>query len=472
MEHEILSSGNKALKINLNPAIFGTIAEIGGGQEVAREFFRAGGASKTIAKSISAYDKTFSDSIYKSKLGRYVSEARLVKMLDVEYSELSELLYNTRGNTSTFFAFANTVETINYKKDNKGHGWLGIRFQSSPKSKPNDVIIHVILHENDTILQQSTLSVLGINLIFASFYLTNNIDGFLISLLDNLSADRLEINMISVSGSVFAKIDNRLLSVKLVKLGLTQVSAFNRNGEVQQLGDMVYNKNVMLLRGSFRPVTYIEIDMLKSGYATFKKDVDFKDNTSVVLCEITLNNLLDKGKFHEKDFLDRVDLLNGMGQNVMISNFKEFYRLSAYFSQFYINQLRMIMGADILKKVIDEKYYENLKGGILEAFGRLFAKQVKLYIYPFKNTANEPFTTSRNIEIPSHLKALVDYLQYNEKIIDINPIAFRSKKINSLIYSNRKVSEMIKNNDVDWRKMVPKYISDNIIKKGLFSYKN
>ncbi|OFX30374.1 MAG: hypothetical protein A2X08_14325 [Bacteroidetes bacterium GWA2_32_17] len=467
MEHEILSSGNKALKINLNPAIFGTIAEIGGGQEVAREFFRAGGASKTIAKSISAYNKTFSDSIYKSKSERYVSEVRLKKMLEVEYSELSKLLDNIRGKTSTFFAFANTVETINYKKDNKGHGWLGIRFQLTSQSKPNDVIIHAILHENDTMLQQKTLSVLGINLIFASFYLHNNIDEFLISLLDNLSDDRLEINMISVSGSAFTTLDNRLLSVKLVKFGLTPVSMFDRYGEVQQPGDMVYNKNVMLLRGSFRPITYIEIDMLKSGFATFKKDVDFEDDTSVVLCEMTLNNLLDKGEFHEKDFLDRVDLLNGMGQNVMISNFKEFYRLSAYFSQFNINNLRMIMGADILKKVIDEKYYENLRGGILEAFGRLFGKHVKLYIYPFKHKANEPYNTSLNIEVQSHLKALIDYLKYNEKIIDIN-----SKKFSSLIYSNRKISEMIKNNDVNWRKMVPKYISYNIMKKGLFGYKN
>lgn len=466
MEHEILTAENKALKINLDPAIFGTIAEIGGGQEVAREFFRAGGASKTIAKSISAYDKNYSDAIYKSKSERYVSESRLIKMLDVEYSELVELLDDLRGKTSTFFAFANTVETINYKKNNKGHGWLGMRFQLKSQSQFNDIIIHTILHENDSILQQKTLSILGINLIYACFYYHNNIDEFLLSLMDNLSSDRLEINMLSVSGSDFESIDNRLLSVKLVKLGLTQVSVFDKNGEIQQPGDMVYNKNVMLLRGSFRPISFIELDMLDSGFKTFKNDVNFNDDSSLILCEITLNNLMDDGEFHEKDFLDRVDLLNGMGQNVMISNFKEFYRLSAYFSQFNINQLRLIMGANILKRVIDEQYYDNLKGGILEAFGRLFGKHVKLYIYPYKHKLNGPFTTSKNIEIPSQLKYLFDYLLYNEKIIDIE-----AKKFEFEAYNNKKLSNMIKNNETGWENMVPKYISENIIKKGLFGFK-
>jgi hypothetical protein len=466
MEHEILSSENKALKINLNPQIFGTIAEIGGGQEVAREFFRAGGASKTIAKSISAYDKNFSDALYKSKSGRYVSEIRLKKMLDTEYAEITKILTKTRGENSTFFAFANTVETINYRKDNQGHGWLGIRFQLTPLAEPNEIILHTILHENDTILQQRTLSTLGINLIFACYYLSNNIDDLLISLLDNLSNDRLEINMISISGPDFEHCDNRLVSVKLVKHGLTSVSIFDRYGKVQQPGDMLYNKDVMVLRGSFRPVTYIELDMLKSGYALFKKEVNFNTETSVVLCEMTLNNLLEEGEFHEKDFLDRVDLLNGMGQNVMISNFKEFYRLSAYFSQFNIIQLRLIMGADTLRKVIEEKYYTNLKGGILEAFGRLFGKHVKLYIEPFKDKKENPLLNSKNIEIESQLKMLFNYLLYNEMIIDIN--THNSKK---LYISNRLVSKMIKEGTPNWEEMVPKYISENIIKKGLFGYK-
>jgi len=466
MKNEILSISNKALKINLNPKIFGTVAEIGGGQEVAREFFRAGGASKTIAKSISAYDKTFSDSIYKSKSGRYVSESRLLKMLDAEYSELEQLLKISRSNNTTFFAFANTVETINYKKNNKGHGWIGIRFQNEPNEKVNDVIIHAVLHENDTILQQKTLSTIGINLIYACFYLNKNIDEFIISLSDNLTYDRFEINMISVNGPCFKKIDKRLLSVKLVKFGLTEVSIFDRYGEIQQPGDFVYNKNVMLLRGRFRPISYIEIDMLKSGYSNLKKDVQFTKENSVVICEITLNNLLDEGKFHEKDFLDRVDLLNGIGQNVMITNFKEFYRLSAYFSQFNINQLRMIMGSDILIKVFDEKYYDHLKGGLLEAFGRLFAKNVKLYIYPFKNLQTNKTYKIKNLVIQKHLISLLNFLIENKKIIDI-----KAKNFDFNINTNREISHMIKNNDKKWLHMVPKYVSENIINKKLFDYK-
>jgi len=466
MKNEILSISNKALKINLNPKIFGTVAEIGGGQEVAREFFRAGGASKTIAKSISAYDKTFSDSIYKAKSGRYVSESRLLKMLDAEYSELEQLLKISRSNNTTFFAFANTVETINYKKNNKGHGWIGIRFQNEPNEKVNDVIIHAVLHENDTILQQKTLSTIGINLIYACFYLNKNIDEFIISLSDNLTYDRFEINMISVNGPCFKKIDKRLLSVKLVKFGLTEVSIFDRYGEIQQPGDFVYNKNVMLLRGRFRPISYIEIDMLKSGYSNLKKDVQFTKENSVVICEITLNNLLDEGKFHEKDFLDRVDLLNGIGQNVMITNFKEFYRLSAYFSQFNINQLRMIMGSDILIKVFDEKYYDHLKGGLLEAFGRLFAKNVKLYIYPFKNLQTNKTYKIKNLVIQKHLISLLNFLIENKKIIDI-----KAKNFDFNINTNREISHMIKNNDKKWLHMVPKYVSENIINKKLFDYK-
>ncbi len=471
MKTEILSPSNKALKINLDHSIFGTIAEIGGGQEVAREFFRAGGASRTVAKSISAYDKNFSDAFYKSKSGRYVSETRLKKMLDIEYSEIVDILKSERGSTTRFFAFANTVETLNYKKNNQGHGWIGIRFQHTAQSEPNDVILHTILHENDTFLQQGTLGILGINLIYACYFYNENSDDFLTSLLDNLSYSRLEINMISISGSCFENYDNRLLSVKLVKHGLTPVSIFDRNGQVQQPGDMLFNKDVMVLRGSFRPVTYLEMDMLKSGFALFKKEVNeshpWQNESSVVLCEITLNNLMDNGEFHEKDFLDRVDLLNGMGQNVMITNFKEFYRLSTYFSQFKINLLRMILGANILKKVIDEKYYSDLKGGILEAFGSLFGNHVKLYIYPYYPAKSKESFNSNNIEVPVNLQKLYGYLLENKKILDIN-----TQKVLQSPDSNKKVAEMIKKKINGWEKLVPVYISENIIKKGLFGHNN
>jgi hypothetical protein len=470
MKTEVLSPSNKALKINLDHSIFGTIAEIGGGQEVAREFFRAGGASRTVAKSVSAYDKNFSDAFYKAKSGRYVSEARLNKMLDTEYSEVVDILKKERGSSTRFFAFANTVETINYKKNNQGHGWIGIRFQHNAQSEPNDVILHTILHEKDTFLQQGTLGILGINLIYACYFYNDNSDDFLTSLMDTLSPGRLEINMISISGPVFENYDNRLLSVKLVKHGMTPVSVFDRNGHVQQPGDMLFNKDVMVLRGSFRPVTYLELDMLKSGFALFKKEINedhpWKNETSVVLCEITLNNLLDEGKFQEKDFLDRVDLLNGMGQNVMITNFKEFYRLSAYFSQFKINLLRMILGADILKKVLDEKYYSDLKGGVLEAFGQLFGNHVKLYIYPYFQAKLKSSVHSKNIAVPENLKKLYEYLLDNKKILDIS-----TQKTIATPDSSKKVAEMIKKNTKGWESLVPVYISENIIKKGLFGHK-
>ena len=466
MKNEILSPSNKALKINLDHSIFGTIAEIGGGQEVAREFFRAGGASKTVAKSISAYDKNFSDSIYQAKSGRYVSEARLIKMLDTEYTEVETILKSQRGKNTRFFAFANTVETINYKKNNKGHGWIGVRFQHKPNSAPNDVLLHIILHENDTFLQQGTLGILGINLIFACFFYNTDSDDFLVSLMDNLSTSRVEINMVSMTGPVFKKVDNRLLSVQLVKHGMTPVTVFDRHGQVHQPGDMFFEKDLMVLRGSFRPVTYLEMDMLKSGYALFKKDINYQKDTNIVICEITLNNLLDEGTFHEKDFLERVELLNGMGQNVMISNFKEFYRLSSYLSQFKINQLRMVLGADILKKIFDERYYQDLNGGLLEAIAKLFGRKVKLYIYPYFSGGKKKAITSSNIEISKPLNKLYGFLIDNKIILDIE-----TEKVIESAGTNKIIADMIKKKVKGWEKFVPVYISENIKKKGLFGYK-
>ena len=467
MEREILATNRKALRLNLNKSIFGTFAEIGGGQEVSREFFQAGGASGTVAKTISAYDKSFSDALYNNnQAGRYVSEGRLVKMLDKEYSDLCEVISSKRQIETLHFVFANTVTTLNYKKNNVSHGWLGVKFQLHPEAEPNQITLHVNLHEQNALLQQSSLGALGVNFLFACYYFYDRPNSFLQSLLDSLSTDRVEITMIRMSGPDLAYVDNRLLAVQLVKNEMTRAIMFDRYSEVQQPTDMLYKKNVLAFRGSFRPITYVGFDMLKSSYSIFKRDEDYDKYNTISLCEMTMNNLLEQGNFDERDFLDRVDILNGMGQNVMVSNFREYYKLVDYFSQFQIINLRIVIGVLTWIKVLDEKFYTDLKGGVLEALGKLFPKNVKLYIYPALKKSGGELLTSKNIYLSEDIQYLYSYLQYHRMILDITNVNHKKLHIFSI-----RVLEMIKNGEEGWEEMVPAYISKQIKKKKIFGYK-
>ncbi len=463
---EELDTSRKALFLNLDDSIYGSFAEIGGGQEVARFFFQSGGASGTIAKTISAYDMVFSDAEYgKSGSGRYVSEPRLLKMLDKEYSDIVEVLGKKRGEQTRFFSFANTVATINYKKTNEAHGWVGVRFQLKPNAKPNEVVLHVKLLESDSLLQQKTLGILGVNLIYACYYNYQYPNSFLKSLFEGLDNDRLEIDMIRMSGPDLDYVDNRLLAVQLVKNGMTNAIMFDRYGNVKQPSDMFYKKNIMVLRGSFRPITYAGFDMLKSGFALFKKDVGFDKSNTMVLCEITLNNLLDKGSFDERDFLDRVDILCGMGQNVMVSDFREFYKLSEWLGRFKLQNIRMVIGALTFRNVIDEKYYDNLKGGVLEAFGKLFIDNLKIYIYPGRESENCDIMNYKNIPMSSEVGILYKYLFEKGLIIGVEDY-----KESALPCFSHIALDKIKNNDTSWEDMVPKYVSAFIKEKKLFGY--
>ena len=473
MEREIHSTNRKALRLNLNPDIFGSFAEIGGGQEVSRHFFQAGGASGTVAKTISAYDKSFSDAMYSPKKpGRYVSEQRLHKMLDTEFTELTKLLEEKRHDETRFFTFANTVETLNYKKTNQGHGWIGLKFLLQPGSMPNQVIVHVNLLENDQLLQQQTIGILGVNLIFACFNYHEHPNQFLQSLLDNLSTDRIEITMVRMSGPELDYVDNRLLAVQLVKNEMTEAIMFDRNGSVQQPTDMLYKKNVLAFRGSFRPITYVGFDMLKSSFSIFKLDKNYSKSNTISVCEMTLNSLMETGDLDERDFLDRVDILNGMGQNVMVSNFREYYRLVGYFNQFKINRLRVVIGVPTFYNVLDPKYYKQLKGGLLEALGKLFVDNMKLYVYPayaavsvkdHKKGIN--LITTDNLQLEDDVNDVFNYLRKNRKIIDIKDV-----KTSRLYINSRNVLKMIKDNKPGWEEMVPRYIEEQIKSKKLFGY--
>lgn len=460
------SQKRKALQINLDPLYYGTIAEIGGGQEVARAFFQAGGASGTVAKSISAYDKTFSDNLYNNgKKERYVSEKRLLQMLQKEYDELIHTLAPVFGQTKRFFVFADTVETLNYAKTNKGHGWMGVKYQLHEGGEPNTVILHVDLLENDGILQQYTLGILGVNLIYACIHYSHRPNVFLQSLMDNLDRERIDINMVRMSGPDLNYVDNRLLSVQLVKNNMTDATVFDRNGDVCRPGDFLYKKNLLLLRGSFRPITFVGFDMLKASYGFFKKDPAFSTENTLQLCEITLNNLLEEGEFDERDFLARVDLLNGMGQNVMISNFSQFYKLSDYIANFKTGKVRIIMGANILQKLLQPEWYVSIRGGCLHAMGLLFNNDVQLYIYPYFDPQTQKVITSANVPVEELMRPLYKYLLINQKIVDLPNF---NKKIAH--FSSKEVLCKIQNKDSSWEEMVPKYISKNIKKKKLFGY--
>lgn len=473
MNHEELSPNRKALRINLKPNIYGSFAEIGGGQEVARYFFQAGGASGTIAKTISAYDKSYSDSLYDKNLsGRYVSEQRLRKMLSAEYDELNNLLGEKMSASTRFFAFANTVEILNFKKTNRGHGWLGLQFQLTPEGLPNEVVLHVNLLENDSLLQQRTLGILGVNLVFACYHYYDRPNSFLQSLLDNLSHDKLEISMIRMSGPELEYVDNRLLGVQLVKNKMTNAIMFDRAGEVFSPQDLLYKKNVLAFRGSFRPITYVGFDMLQSSFRVFKRDEDYDRDNTISLCEMTLNNLMQEGDLDERDFLERVDLLNGMGQNVMVSRFREYYRLVEYFSQFKIINLRVVIGIPTFMNVLDKRYYSHLKGGLLEALGKLFVDNMKLYVYPaisyvsIENpTEGGKLITSENLPLSEDLKDLYSYLKKNRKIIDLKEVNTKKLYINSA-----NVLNMIKKSKDGWETMVPRYIEEEIKKNRLFGY--
>jgi len=467
IDRVVLSAKQKALRVNLNQDLYGTFAEIGAGQEVVRHFFQAGGASGTIAKTISAYDKDFSDAIYgpESK-GRYVCKPRLVKMLDYEYDLMQERLDRKKHPTKRFFSFSNTVATINYHKTIQGHGWFGMKFQTDPTKEANSVIIHVRFNENDALLQHNSVGLLGVNLIYGCFFFFKKPNDLLLSLYDNLSRDQIEIDMISMDGPDFEHVDNRLLSLQLVKNEMTDAVIFSPDGRNLQAADVLYKKNILAIRGSFRPVTKVNIDMIMKGFKMFEEEHRVETDNVQVLFEITLNNLKTDGDIDEKDFLDRADILCSLGQTVLISNYQKYYKLVEYFSRYTSKRMGLIMGVNNLLDVFNEKYYRNLNGGILEAFGILFSRDLKMYLYPWRDEKTDELLTSENAPIYPRLKPLYDYLLFNKRIVDI-----KDYNADILHIYSRQVLQMIRDKEEGWEDLIPTYV-DTIIKDNeLFGYR-
>jgi hypothetical protein len=459
-----LTTQEKALQINLSRAIYGSFAEVGGGQETAANFFKVGGASGTIAKTMSAYDMKFSDAIY-GACDRYVSENRLISMIEHEYQLLPERLPH-RIDETRFFAFADTVEILNFERTNQGQGWMGIRFQLVPKGPYNDCIIHVKMHDNDQLQQQVALGILGVNLIYACMFLTNT-EEIMLSLLDGLSTRRVEIDMFRLDGSDFKHVDNRLMALKLVKNGLTKAAMFGPDGRVMQPSEYLYKKNVIVLRGRFRPVTHVNVDMLLTSRRHFRHEEDVDKSKIVMLTELTLNDLSPDGNIDEKDFLNRADIICSLGQNVLVSNYFEYYRLVDYLSKITKGRKTgLVMGIFALQKVFDEKTYENLRGGILECFASLFGSNIKLYIYPALRKDNSLFTLKDfEAELPDNLKGLFRYLVDNNKMEDID-----DANVSNLNIISDNVLAMIRKGEPGWEKFVPHKVEEAIKAHGLFDY--
>ena len=401
----------KSLRINLNENIYGTFVEIGAGQEVARHFYRVGAASGTIAKSMSAYDKSFSDSIYgKEEDSRYVTQNRLDKMLSHEMNLLEKRISRKKYPNKFFFVYANTVATIDFVKKFKGHGWMGIKFQTDPKDDYSEIKLHLRFHQNEAKLQQESLGIMGVNLIYGAFYKHNEPLKLMKYLYDHIDDQSIEIDTINFSGPLFKDVDNRLISLELVRLGMTDAVVFDETGTNVLPAQVLYKKNILTLRGSYRPITKVNEEMFKKSLEALLEEKGVKKENTIVLLEITLSNLRSTGDIDDSDYLDRAKLLCSLGHMVMISNFSEYYKLVKYLTRYTKKQLGLTMGVTNLIEIFDEKYYDGVKGGILEAFGNIFKNNMKIYLYPVLDKQKDTVIDSTNLKLEDNMKDHADQI--------------------------------------------------------------
>jgi len=453
----------KALRINLDPRWYGTVAEIGAGQEVARWFFRAGGAAGTIAKTISAYDMAVSDAVY-GKSQRYVSMGRLQAMLDHEYQLNLERLDEHRGDDNAFFAFADTVVARSYEGGNECHGWMGVKFQSHQHDEASQIIVHVRMLDAEASLQQEALGVVGVNLLHGAFFHHHEPEVLLESLLDRLTTGRIEIDMIQLTGIEFRSVDNRVMALKLVQLGLSGAAMFGPDRQVLQPSEVLRKKAILVERGSFRPPTVVNIDMLACARERFEEDLRVTDREVLILTELTMANLMaDAGKVDRRDFLARADLLAACGMTVLISDYIAYHRLAAYLAWRTDGPIGMVMGVPSLIDQFDESNHADLPGGILESFGRLFKNDLRLYVYPMLRDGE--VTTVQNLQVGKDLQPLYDYLNQRGSFVDLD-----NYTPDYLPILSRDVLRRIAAGTTDWEQMVPAEVAELIKQRSFFDY--
>jgi len=453
----------KALQINLDPRWYGTIAEIGAGQEVARWFFRAGGAAGTVAKSMSAYDMAVSDAVY-GKADRYVSKGRLQAMLDHEFQLDLDRLSDQRGDETAFFAFADTVVARSYRGGNECHGWMGVKFQSHPGDEASQVVVHVRMLDDEAALQQEALGVVGVNLLHAAFFLHHEPERLVESLLDRLTTGRIEIDMIELRGIEFRAVDNRLIALKLVQLGLSGAAMFGPDRQVLQPSEVLRKRAILVERGSFRPPTVVNLDMLEAAGEKFAEDPAVAGRDVLVLTELTMANLRAGGDVVDRrDFLARADLLAACGMTVLISDFAAHHRLAAYLSWRTDGRIGMVMGVPTLIDLFDEDAHAHLPGGILESFGRLLKNDLRLFVYPMLRDGE--VVTVDTLRVADELRPLYDYLARRGSFVSLD-----NYKPEYLPIMSRDVLRRIPTEDESWEAMVPPAVSGLIRKRGFFGF--
>lgn len=461
---ESITIQRKALKINLDKPKYGTFAEIGAGQEVARFFFQAGGANGTIAKSISAYDMAYSTAMY-GECKRFVCEDRLNQMLDAEYDMLLKTIGPVRKQETTYFSFANTVAAKSYSYNRDFHGWLGIKFQRHPGAGASKINIHIRMLDDDRLSQAQALGIVGVNLIYAAFYHRDEPTEAIKSLAENLNNHKIEVDYVKFDGEGFEHIDNRILCLELVRNKLTNAVMFDPKLGVIQPAEALYKKSVLVQRGSFRPLTHVNIDMMENALAQFIQEDAVKGTEVFPLMEITLANLLANGDLNLQDFLARVDILMALGYSVLISNYVEFYRLNSYFANYTKNPIGIAMGIKNIRDIFQEEYYKDLEGGIMESFGKLFSKNVRLYVYPELSADGKTLIKIQNFKAPDALEHLFGFLLDRKHIVGI-----KGFNKDYLTIFSRDVLVMIGVGSTDWFNMVPPTVAKLICERGYFDW--
>lgn len=459
---------SKALRINLDPARYGSFAEIGAGQEVVRWFFRVGGAAGTVAKSISAYDMAVSDAIY-GRSERYVARPRLEAMLEHEHALTLERLAASRAAHTAFFTFADTVAARSFRGGNECHGWMGVTFQHQPGAPASRIIIHVRMLDLDAPAQQEALGVVGVNLLHGAFYLAEAPERLLESLLDGLTTARIEIDLVEVSGAIFAGVDNRLLSMKLVELGLSGAAMFGPRGQVLQPSEALHRKNVLVERGSFRPLCHVHLDMLRGARAAWAEETGAdpgEEGNFLELMELTMRNLREGGEEIDRaDFLARADMLAAAGKTVLISDYFDFHRLAAYLRRHTQGRIAVVTGAGSVRELFDEGAYRHLDGGVLEAFGRLFMNDLHLYVYPLRDARSGTITTLETLPLPPALRGLHAFLVARGAMR-----AVTDYRRDCLDIFSREALASIRAGDRRWETMVPDEIAALIRTRGYFGH--
>ncbi len=441
---------DKAQELNLDPGIYGTFAEIGAGQETANWFFRASGSAGMVAKTISAYDMTMSDAIY-GKSDRYVSRQRLRQMLDHEYGILIERLAPKRGESTSFFSFCNTVRARGYLDTGECHGWLGLRFQLRPGDPPSEIFVHVRLLDETNAEQAEALGIVGVNLIHAAFRHRGHLGRFVNSLAENLRPYRVEIDMLKFHGHGYGFFDNRLCSLALVEAGLTEAAMFQPDGEVVQAAEALYKRPILLLRGSFDPVTRLHLQMMEQARMVFSTSLQPGDEERTIeLCEMTMANLLRGKTVDHVDFIDRCDGLQALGKTVLVSRYAEFHRIAAYLSRSTERPIGIVLSIGLLNELFKAKWSENLAGGLLESFGRLFKNQVALYVYPWKNRKTGELVDASSFVPPEDSRSLYRYFLETGRVRAV-PVGDESL----LQFTGRDIKEMISSGDAGWKDYVP-----------------